>query len=72
MLSGASLGTVMCLLLGEQPWASPEALTGLVLWALWLRGSVVDNRWRGSSGLGRVLGHVRCSGVRAEQLAHTL
>lgn len=33
MLSGASLGTVMCLLLGEQPWASPEALTGLVLQA---------------------------------------
>lgn len=31
MLSGASLGTVMCLLLGKQPWASPEALTGLVL-----------------------------------------
>lgn len=30
MLSGASLGTVMCLLLGDQPWASPEARTGLV------------------------------------------
>ena len=33
VLSGASLGTVMCLQLGEQPWASLEALTGLVLWA---------------------------------------
>lgn len=33
VLSGASLGTVMYLQLGEQPWASLEALTGLVLWA---------------------------------------
>lgn len=34
-LCGASLGTVVCLQLRES-WASPEALTGLMLQMLWL------------------------------------
>lgn len=59
------MACVMCLQLGEQPCASLEALTRLVLQA---SRSVADNRRRGSARLGSAPGRVQSSGGGAEQV----